>query len=278
MRIVKTLTDLSGKRFSKLEVIKFDSIRKGHYYWWCRCDCGEEVSVDAGHLRAGKIVSCFQCNSRYIRSQENQKEDLTGLRFGRLLVTSFLENTSRGGIWNCICDCGEVRAVNYYHLKSGHTSSCGCYGKEVLLKSNITHGLRHTAGYNVWISMKDRCENENNISYHNYGGRGIKVCDRWKNSVENFFRDMGDPPSAEHQIDRIDNDGNYCPENCRWVTRKENCRNTRSNKFIFFNGENLCLAEWQERYGLPKGCIAKRLKRNWTIEEALTTPKGQKRN
>jgi hypothetical protein len=170
-----------------------------------------------------------------------------------------------------------VCAVNYYHLKSGNTSSCGCYGKEALLKSNITHGMRHTDIYNVWVSMKSRCYNIHNRSYPNYGGRGITICTRWKDSFESFFEDMGNPPSSVHQLDRIDNNGSYSLENCRWVTQKENCRNTRSNRFISFNGENLCLTEWQERYGLPRGCIAKRLKRNWTIEEALTTPVGQKR-
>jgi hypothetical protein len=128
--------------------------------------------------------------------------------------------------------------------------------------------------WSIWRAMRRRCYEKNRKTYHRYGGRGITVCDRWLGEFgyENFIADMGKRPSPLHQIDRIDNDGNYEPENCRWVTSKQNNRNRKSNHRVDWNGLNLTVSEWAEKTGISKVTILDRLKRGWTIERALSTP------
>jgi len=134
------------------------------------------------------------------------------------------------------------------------------------------HGLTLTPEYRAWQALRLRCTNPANKAYPRYGGRGIKVYDRWLKSVENFVADMGLKPSPAHEIDRIDNNGNYEPGNCRWVTREENCRNRRSNRFVEHAGNRLTLAEWSQRTGLRPDLIADRIDRGWTPEAAISTP------
>jgi len=134
------------------------------------------------------------------------------------------------------------------------------------------HGLSYTPEYRAWQTMRLRCTEPANAAYPNYGGRGISVCDRWLNSPQAFIDDMGPKPSPKHELDRIDNDGNYEPGNCRWATRKVNDRNRRSNLRLEFRGETLTLIDWCERLSLPKDTVSKRLHGGWSVEEALTTP------
>lgn len=147
---------------------------------------------------------------------------------------------------------------------------------------NYRHGYK-TAGkysseYSIWMNMRARCNNPRNGSYDKYGGRGITVCERWQADFLNFLQDMGRRPSTDHSIDRIDNDGDYEPGNCRWATRKEQCRNRRSSRRIGFCGETKTMAEWAEETGLPTNVIFWRLQRGWTVERALTFPNlGKKR-
>jgi hypothetical protein len=136
---------------------------------------------------------------------------------------------------------------------------------------NSTHGQSKTRIYRVWRAMRTRCENKNCWNYERYGGRGVRVCKRWK-KFANFIADMGDRPTSTHQIDRIDNEGDYCPENCRWVTGSENCRNRRSNRILNFRGKSLCVTDWAERIGMSAGTLIRRLYRGWSIERMLTTP------
>jgi hypothetical protein len=138
------------------------------------------------------------------------------------------------------------------------------------------HGLSYTPEYRVWQTMRLRCHEPNNPAYNNYGGRGIKVCDRWLDSPENFIADMGSKPTPAHEIDRIDNDGGYEPTNCRWVLRAENSRNRRSNRLVELNGESKPLAEWCEKFGVPRDTARKRLEAGWSPEEALTIPPRSK--
>ncbi len=130
----------------------------------------------------------------------------------------------------CRCECGAVKNVPSFSLVSGHTKSCGCLRTNILVQLNRTHGLHNTDVYKAWSNMIGRCRNKNNVYYRCYGGRGINVCDRWLNSFENFYKDVGDRPSSLHSLDRIDNDGDYTPENCRWATVKEQSRNRSTTK------------------------------------------------
>lgn len=145
------------------------------------------------------------------------------------------------------------------------------------MKFKPTHGLSKTPTYWAWIDLRRRCNDKSNSSYESYGGRGITVCDRWANSFENFIADMGEKPSRGMSIDRIDVNGNYTPENCRWATSKEQGRNKRNNLHITIDEVTLTLPEWCERYNAKYWLVIRRIKKwNWTPLEALTTPGGRK--
>jgi len=154
---------------------------------------------------------------------------LEGQKFGRLTVIKAVGKNKRNNIcWLCECDCGNTVKVAGGHLRSGHTNSCGCLIKETTKDINFKHGKTGTKNFHIWAGMRDRCNNPNNPAYKNYGGRGIKICQRW-NEFKNFLADMGKKPKGL-TLDRIDNDGNYEPKNCRWTTRKEQNRNSRQTK------------------------------------------------
>lgn len=166
-----------------------------------------------------------------IRLHPNTK-DLTGKRFGRLTVISVSHSRKcpnfKGTVlyWKCMCDCGNEAIVPGASLRTGDAKSCGCYQKDRCIETSTTHGLRHTTEFNIWNAMKQRCQNPNNHAYERYGGRGISVCRSWAESFEQFYADMG-PRPVGLSIDRINNDGNYEPSNCRWATAKEQARNKR---------------------------------------------------
>ena len=138
------------------------------------------------------------------------------------------------------------------------------------------HGLSRTSEYRAWQTMRLRCTDPANQAWADYGGRGITVCDRWKDSPENFIADMGRKPTPKHEIDRIDNDGPYSPENCRWATRSENDRNRRSNRWVTASGERKTLAEWSQIVGISDDVLSKRLDAGWSPEIALYTPVAPK--
>ena len=195
--------------------------------------------------------------------------DLTGQVFSRLTVISRAENNKDGNVqWNCLCICGNETKALTGDLKSGKTKSCGCLNIENRLK----HGMSETSEYKIWTMMKKRCYSNNATGSKNYRDRGITVCDRWLESFENFYSDMGTRPSSRHSIDRIDNNGNYTPENCRWATRTEQNNNTRKNIRMTLNGETKTMAEWGKALGIRKDTIHYRKKSGWSDERALTTP------
>ena len=182
--------------------------------------------------------------------------NLIGKKFGMLLVESDA-GKRRGSLFvNCLCDCGKQTVVKKGHLKNGHTKSCGC--KICTLPK---HGMRHTPEYRVWVGIRERCYKSYTASYPLYGGRGIKVCDRWLNSFENFFVDMGKKPTSKHSIERNDPDGDYEPSNCRWATSYEQSRNQRTNRWISFNGEKLILADWATRFNVTSAAVSNMIKR-----------------
>ena len=163
--------------------------------------------------------------------------DLTGQRFGRLMVIKRLENNNRGDtVWLCQCDCGNFSRAVSTRLKIGHTQSCGCLRREKLYKVNVLHRKSHSRLNNIWKSMKGRCYCESNTSFKDYGARGIKVCDEWRNDFLSFYNWAmangydENAPRGQCTLDRIDVNGNYCPENCRWVDQKTQMHNRRSDK------------------------------------------------
>jgi len=174
--------------------------------------------------------------------------------------------------------CGKIFLDN----ESTNRSYCSvpCYTPDMInrIKSssrNTKHGMARTKVYKRWAGMIDRCNNPNSPGYHNYGGRGIKVCERW-HDFRNFYEDMGDC-SNTLSLDRIDNDGDYCPENCRWTTQTEQCNNTRRNKHISYEGVSKTLAEWADKLNIKYPTMLNRYNRDWTTERMLITPKREYR-
>lgn len=209
--------------------------------------------------------------------------DLTGRQIGRLRVVRFLrrECVNGGtrprsyGIWTCQCLCGRTTEVRGENLRTGHTQSCGCASLEQSgpLSPTYTHGKTDTPEYRIWADMLTRCLNPQAAQSRNYLGRGITVCDRWRDFA-NFIADMGPRPSPDHSIDRIDNDGNYEPQNCRWATRVEQGRNRRTTLRITYLGVTLPLKEWCERLGLPYKTVHQRHRAGWDVNRTFTTPIG----
>jgi len=207
------------------------------------------------------------------------KYDLTnfiGSKFGRWTVLGKGQRSpARVQLWHVKCECGIERQLPKHVLTSGDSQSCGCLRQEMHSNWNITHGAKRgghsTPEYSSWLSMKARCTNVYDPEFHNYGGRGISICENWLASFKAFLSDMGPRPN-DSTLDRIDVNGNYEPGNCRWATITTQTRNMRSNRRMEFNGETLCLSEWAERYGLRSDCISARLKRGWSIAKALETP------
>lgn len=205
--------------------------------------------------------------------------DLTGQLFGQLtVVRRSAFRTANGNVhWECSCDCGQTAIVASSSLRRGLTKSCGCLHRTNAVARATTHGQsKYGAEYRSWKAIIQRCTNPNNIGYRNYGGRGIAICDRWRKSFQNFFADMGPKPTSRHSIDRIDNNGSYEPGNCRWITRREQTRNTRANRVLEYQGRNLCLSALAQEAGMSAATLWRRLKLGWDIDKAMTTPVGQR--
>ena len=204
--------------------------------------------------------------------------DLSGQRFGRLIVIGRDESRSGKVFWRCECDCGKIITVQANNLRSGNTTSCGCLRAENMRTISKKHGKSHTRIHRIWLGMRERCECTEHKHYKDYGRRGITVCSEWKNSFENFYAwamASGYNPEAkrgECTLDRIDSNGNYCPENCRWATAKEQANNTRRNHWITFEGETHTITEWSEITGIAKSTLINRILLGWSIERALTEP------
>lgn len=165
----------------------------------------------------------------------------------------------------CKCDCGTIKEINIKNLKSGQSKSCGCIRRNKLITRNLKHGKRFSRTWRIWQAMKNRCYNKNTIQYKNYGGRGIKVCDKWLNDFNSFYNDVGEAPLGR-SLDRINNDGNYEPKNVKWSTSIEQGRNKSTNRKI--NG--VCISEISKSLGGGHSLVTKRLKRGWDIQRAIT--------
>lgn len=194
-------------------------------------------------------------------------KDRTGQRIGRLVVTCLSTyRTAKNIYWTCLCDCGAIKDIPVSNLLSGRVLSCGCLYREI-------NGRRVTGQQEYWIyhAMLNRCYNIKSTRYKDYGGRGIRVCDRWLEAFANFLEDMGPRPSPKHSIDRFpDNNGDYTPINTRWASQLEQASNKRNSRLITHDGLTLPMAEWARRTGLSAACIHVRLKRGLSIDAALT--------
>ena len=215
-------TNLAGKRFGRL--VATDYVGRGA--WACVCDCGNSTEVRTNKLISGHTKSCG-CLQRDMRGK-HLFEDKTGKRFGRLVAEKYVG----GGKWLCRCDCGAAVEVDGSSLNSGNTKSCGCLRSDTVKAIRTKHGQSGKRLYQVWQGMKARCSNPHNVHYKDYGGRGISVCEEWQDY--SVFRDWalenGYDTNAEHggcTLDRINNDGNYCPSNCRWVDMSVQAKNRR---------------------------------------------------
>lgn len=266
--------DLTGKKFNKLTVVsRAENDIKNKNRWNCICECGAEKVVSGYSLTSGKTKSCG-CQRR-ISASNNCLEDLTGKRFGKLLVLQRAENRGKHTMWKCKCDCGKSTITGASELKRGTTKSCGCLKFE---SRNSTHGLTKTRLYRIWSKMKDRCLNKNNPAYKWYGERGICICQEWLDDFVNFYNwSMSNGYKEGLSIDRIDVNGNYEPSNCRWIPLKEQPLNTRTTKFLTYKGETKTVSEWCEITGIKKTTILNRIRLGFTAEECIEIPIHTKR-
>lgn len=270
--------DLQGKKFNRLTVIKrVENDKNGRAKWLCQCTCGNETVVMGQRLINGKTKSCG-C----LRGEHFQKyEDISGKKFNMLTVIEpvrIMDNRNRknGTIkWNCLCECGNTTILTKYLITSGTVKSCGCYKTQKMKNGelHLKHGYAKTRIYRIWNLMKERCKNKNNPSFMNYGGRGITLCKEWE-SFDPFCKwAMSHGYSDKLSIDRIDVNGDYCPENCRWATAKEQSRNKRTNREIEYNGKTMLLKDWANELNISSSTILSRISKGLPIEKILSREK-----
>ena len=229
--------DLTGATFGYLTVVSpAETVVQGTRYrtmWNCVCKCGNKVVVSTDNLRSGTSRSCGCLAKEHIR--QRQRIDMTGQRYGRLVVLGMEEPVNKRTMCKCQCDCGRIVVCRADHIRNEYTTSCGCYRDSIAGQATKTHGDADSRLYQVWRAVKSRCYNQNDHAYKYYGGRGIKMCDEWKNSYALFkiwAEANGYDWNAERgqcTIDRIDFNGNYCPDNCRWVDMVVQNNNKRNN-------------------------------------------------
>ena len=250
--------DITGQKFNYLTAIRYI----GHGEWLFRCDCGKEVV-----LRGRSVYNNAQksCGCQAIKLISGPKKDLVGQRFGRLIVKEYVGNAE----WKCVCDCGKTVIRRARALRIFKTPSCGCLRKDGIIHK---HDMTDTPIYRTWEGMRARTYNPNIPAYASYGGRGIKVCDRWlgEHGFENFLADMGERPSKDHSIDRIDVNGDYCPENCRWATRKEQMNNLRKTIYLEHTGERKPFQDWVRLFGVNKASAYGRYRNGKSFDEIFS--------
>lgn len=256
--------NLIGETYGKLKIIDYaeDYVSpKGKHgaMWLCQCECGNIKKIRESDLRSGRTKSCGMCvgykKQFEVKKQKPKYRDITGQKFGRLTALYHAGSAKdKSALWMCKCDCGNEKVVTSTALLSGKTSSCGCLKREVAKDNSFKHGETKTRLYREWQAMKERCYRKTHQYYNRYGGRGISVCDEWKCdylafkkwAIENGYSD-------NLSLDRIDNDGNYCPENCRWATWEEQANNRSNNVVVFYEEKwlpiNIVMNKLNKKYG-----------------------------
>lgn len=259
------LNDLIGKKYGKLTILKAYRNQRSEIRCSVQCECGNQKDVRYRNLVSGETKSCGKC-------QLINLDELPGKKYGKLTIISAKrrdDNSKKNEIYvKAKCDCnGNIKEYRYHCLANGHTKSCGCN-----IKTANGNSIKRL--YKIWRNMQDRCYNEKNIRYEHYGKKGIIVCDEWRNSYEVFETwALANGYSDDLSIDRINNDGNYCPENCRWATVVEQANNKSINRYIEINGETKTLAQWCRQYHIKPSLVRIRVDiLKWDIIKALSIP------
>jgi hypothetical protein len=246
--------------------------RKRVAVWECVCDCGKTVFASGTNLRAGEVRSCGCLRLDSLASKPAYNfQDLTGQRFDRLVALNRVKSdrpypTTR---WMCQCDCGKTTVADRNNLVYGRMRSCGCLNSERRAERQLTHGLSKTKLYRIWADIITRCYNENSDGYKDYGARGIYMSDEWRNDFAAFYRDMANGYQKGLEIDRIEVNGPYSKENCRWVTHKVNSRNKRNTTYLTIDGVTKSLGEWAEISGRWYQNIHRSLRQGKSHKEAV---------
>lgn len=230
--------------------------------------CNKEFEVATKHKN--QIYCSKECFGK------SRRINIIGKQFGKLTVIKQVEHASKDLYYLCKCECGNEKIIRGSHLTSGKILSCGCWQKQRISETHKKHGMCNTRLYEIYKGMLKRCYNTTSEAYKNYGARGIVICDEWKNDFKVFY-DWATSNGYKDNltIDRINNDGNYEPSNCRWVTKLIQSRNTRRNHYVTYNNETHCLSEWSEILGISYKKLLRRFNRdkhNWTVERAFKTP------
>lgn len=276
------INDYIGKQFYYLTVVgpSTNLAKDSSKQWQFRCICGNIIERPPARVIGNEChsKSCGCMRYKNIKHKEHRKENTSKLDFesfigrknNKLTVIGFekLKGDKRTKL-KCLCDCGNITFILPYQFENGSVKSCGC----IRGKTRKKYYVDDKSLYGIWSSMISRCHNKNNINYKYYGERGIIVCDEWRNSFQAFcdwVKSVGGRPVGT-SIDRINNDGPYCPENCRWVTVSQQARNKRNNIMLTYNGETKCYSDWAKQFGIKNETLRGRIKIGWSVERALTT-------
>lgn len=264
-----------GDKFGEWTLLRPSSDKRK---WVCQCSCGTIKEVRTDTLKTG-MSRCCGCKTKEYQSraklEQGPKHNLKGMRFGEWTVLEYAGDSH----WLCRCSCGTVQKVQTGQLRFGTATRCNkCNRGRYTSERTTTHGESHTKLYGVYMGMHERCERPTSQYYHRYGGRGIRVCGEWsgKDGYVHFAEwSKANGYKEGLTIDRIDNDGNYSPDNCRWVTQIENANNTSANRWIEINGEKKTVSQWARHFDLPVHLFYGRyVIRGWSLEETLMIPVG----
>ncbi len=244
----------------KQYTITADELRNMHYK---QLMTPQEIADSFGCHRS-LIDYYFQ---RFGMTKRPKNQNLLGKRFGRLTVIQFLGIQKRQARWLCQCDCGSTTTASTAMLNL-KLQSCGC----LTLEKTTTHHMSRTRPYRIWMGMRSRCDNSSQPVYKYYGARGVHYCPEWS-TFEGFWKDMQPGYVPDKTLDRVDNDGNYCPENCVWATNKEQSQHKTNNALLTYNGQTMNITQWSLKLGLPRSMLYGRKALGWSDQETIETPR-----